>query len=228
MKLTKGVLRSLIREQMQKATVIIEEPSVEEGRGKGQAPGKFKRVMQILGPSSESMKGFGIMSAENPLGQKSSSFDNEKRMNQLRDLLKADGKSFEEVYGKFFNNEENSLVIPDVDIRAMASYSSNKDWPQHSFIFGKKDKVGDDVHVHYYMVEMRFNDSYELAGYEITDYRTSIFKNAEIQKRKDMFSQAGGKKFFIPFFDDSADIGGEEQVVPQGLAPNPVDAAEMK
>ena len=227
-KLTSEGLKKLIKEQLQKPTVIIEEPSVEEGRGRGTSPGKFKRVMEILGPSNDSMKGFGVMSAENPLGQKSSSFDNERRMNQLKDLLKADGKSFEEVQGKFFNNEENSLVIPDVDIRAMASYSSNKDWPQHSFIFGKKDKVGEDVHVHYYFVEMRFDDSYELAGYEVTDYRTSIFKNAEIQKRKDMFSQAGGKKFYIPFFDSSADIGGEEHIVPQGAAPNPVDPNEMK
>ena len=223
MKLTKDALRSLIIEQMQKTTVIIEEPSVEEGRGRGKSPGKFKRVMQILGPSSDSMKGFGVMSAENPLGQQSSSFDNERRMSQLKDLLKADGKSFEEVKGKFFNNEENSLVIPDVDIRAMSSYSSNKDWPQHSFIFGKKDKVGDDIHVHYYFVEMRFDDSYDLAGYEITDYRTSIFQNAEIQKRKDMFSQAGGKKFYIPFFDDEPTIGGEPNIPPVGLPPNPTN-----
>ena len=197
-----------------KTTVIIEEPSVEEGRGRGTKPGKFKRVMQILGPSNESMKGFGVMSAENPLGQQSSSFDNERRMNQLKDLLKSDNKSFEEVKGRFFNN---------VDIRAMASYSSNKDWPQHSFIFGKKDKVGDDVHVHYYFVEMKFDDSYELAGYQITDYRTSIFKNAEIQKRTDMFSQAGGKKFYIPFFDESTTIGGEKQVTPKGAAPDPTE-----
>lgn len=228
MKLNKEVLRQLIVEQMEKTSVIIEEPSVEEGRGKGQNPGKFKRVMQILGPSDESTKGFGVMSAENPLGQQSSSFDNERRMIQLKDMLKGDGKSFEEVKGKFFNNEENSLVISDVDIRAMATYSSHKDWPQHSFIFGKKDSVGDDKHVHYYFVEMRYDDSYEMAGYEITDYRTSIFKNAEIQKRTDMFSQAGGKKFYIPFFDDSKNIGGEEHEVPQGLPPNPVDPTEMK
>ena len=228
MKLTRKALKSLIKEEMQKTTVIIEEPSVEEGKGKGSKPGKFKRVMQILGPSEDSMKGFGVMSAENPLGQQSSSFDNERRMTQLRDLLKADGKSFEEVKGKFFNNEENSLVIPDVDIRAMASYSGNKDWPQHSFIFGKKDKVGDDIHVHYYFVEMKFDDSYDLAGYDITDYRTSIFKNAEIQQRTDMFSQAGGKKFYIPFFDESEDIGGEEHITPQGAPPNPVDPTEMK
>jgi len=228
MKLTKKALKGLIMEQMKKTTVIIEEPSVEEGRGRGSSPGKFKRVMQILGPSDDSMKGFGVMSAENPLGQQSSAFDNERRMSQLKELLKSESKSFEEVQGRFFNNDENSLVIPDVDIRAMASYSGNKDWPQHSFIFGKKDKIGDDVHVHYYFVEMRYDDSYELAGYQITDYRTSIFKNAEIQQRADMFSQAGGKKFYIPFFDESEEIGDEEHVVPQGSAPNPVNPAEMK
>ena len=70
---------------------------------------------------------------------------------------------------------------------------------------------------------MRFDDSYDLAGYEITDYRTSIFKNAEIQKRTDMFSQAGGKKFYIPFFDESSAIGGEEHIAPKGVAPDPTD-----
>ncbi len=228
MKLTREVLKNLIKEQMQKATVIIEEPSVDEGKGRGTAPGKFKRVMEILGPSNHSMKGFGIMSAENPLGQQSSPFDNERRMKQLMELLGSEGKEFEEVKGRFFNNDENSLVIPDVDIRSMAAYSSNQEWPQHSFIFGKKDKVGDDVHVYYYFVEMKYDDSYELAGYQITDHRTSIFKNAEIQQRADMFSQAGGKKFYIPFFDEATDIGGEEHMVPQGAPPNPVDPTEMK
>ena len=70
-------------------------------------------------------------------------------------------------------------VISNVNIRDMAAYSSNKDWPQHSFIFGKKDTIGDDVHVHYYFVEMKYDDSYELAGYEISDNRTSI-KDLEV------------------------------------------------
>ena len=77
-------------------------------------------------------------------------------------------------------------------------------------------------------VELRYDDSYEMAGYQITDYRTEIFKNAEIQQRTDMFSQACGKKFYIPFFDDAESIGGEEHIVPQGAPPNPVDPTEMK
>ena len=105
----------------------------------------------------------------------------------------------------------------------MADLASNEEWPQHSFIFGKKDKVGKDTHVHYYFVELRYDDSYDLAGYDITDYRTSIFKNAEIQDRTDMFSQAGGKKFYIPFFDEAEQIGDEEHIIPKGPAPNPTN-----
>ena len=144
-------------------------------------------------------------------------------MEELKAMIKKQGHKHEEVKGKFFNNEENSVVIPDVDIRAMALLASHDTFRQHSFIFGRKSKIGDDIHVHYYFVELRYDDSYDMAGYDITDHRTSIFKNAEIQKRTDMFSQAGGKKFYIPFFDDAEEIGGEPQEKPLGSIPNPTN-----
>jgi hypothetical protein len=221
MKLTKSSLLEIIKE-----VVSENQSSVLLHDAKGPRPkkyGKFKRVMQIIGPSEESFKGFGVMSAENPLGQKSSSFDNQKRMEQLKQTLRRQGKKYEEVQGKFFNNDENSLVISDIDVRTMASLSSHKDWPQHSFIFGKKSKIGDDIEVDYYMIELRYDDSYEMAGWEITDQRTSFFTNGEIQKRKDMFSKVGGKKFYIPFFDDDPTIGGEPNIPPVGAPPNPTN-----
>ena len=222
MKLNKKIISDLIKEALvdeSKNQMILEYPPLEERRGRFK--GKFKRVMDILGPSEQSMKGFGVMSGENPMGQQSSSFDNERRMNELKAMLKEKGHSFEDVKGKFFNNDENSLVIPDIDIRSMAAFSSDDKFRQHSFIFGKKDKVGEDIHVHYYFVELKYDDSYDMAGYQVTDHRTSVFQNAEIQKRTDMFSQAGGKKFYIPFFDDAEEIGGDPQVAPKGAAPNP-------
>lgn len=228
MKITQKLLKEMIVSLKREQTMVLKEPLINEGKGRGKTPGKFKRVMSIIGPSDESMKGFGVMSAENPLGQASSSFDNERRMTKLMDMIKQDGKSFEQIKGRFFNNDENSLVIPDVDIRAMSAYSSNKEWPQHSFIFGKKDKIGEDIHVHYYFVELKYDDSHDMAGYQITDYRTSIFKNSEIQKRTDMFSQAGGKKFYIPFFDSSESIGDEVHTMPKGSPPNPTDITENK
>jgi hypothetical protein len=213
----------LIYEVAKSKSVLLKQPPLDEGRGRGQKPGKYKRVMEILGPSQESFGGFGVMSAENPMGQQSSAFDNERRMKALHALLKKSGKKAEQIYGKFFNNDENSLVIEDTNIREMADLASNEAWPQHSFIFGKKDKVGNDIHVHYYFVELRYDDSYDMAGYDITDYRTSMFKNAEIQQRSDMFSQAGGRKFYIPFFDESEEIGGEEHIPPEGQPPNPTN-----
>ena len=221
MKLTKEVLKKLIREvaeEKRKESMLL-----HEGSGRPRKLGKFKRVMQIIGPSENSFKGFGVMSAENPMGQQSSQFDNQRRMDQLKKAIKDQGKSFEEVKGKFFNNDENSLVIPDIDIKTMASLSSHKDWPQHSFIFGRKSTIGDDIEVDYYMVELRYDDSYDMVGWEITNQRTSFFKNADIQKRTDMFSQAGGKKFYIPFFDDEPTIGGEPNIPPVGLPPNPTN-----
>ena len=200
MNLTKKYLSELIREALLHGneSVLLDSPLIREK--KGRFKGKFKRVMDILGPSEASFKGFGVMSAENPMGQQSSSFDNQRRMEELKSILKSKGYGFEEVQGKFFNNEENSLVISDIDIRAMADFASNDNFRQHSFIFGKKHKVANDVHVSYYFVELKYDDSYEMAGYQITDHRTSMFSNAEIQNRTDMFSKAGGKKFYIPFF----------------------------
>ena len=224
MKLDANTIRKMINEakaSQPKYTMVLEHPLMEAPRPRFK--GKFKRVIDIIGPSEESMAGFGVMSAENPMGQQSSPFDNERRMGQLMDLLKQSDKTVELIQGRFFNNDENSVVIPDVNIREMSDWASNKDWPQHSFIFGKKERMGDDVIVHYYFVELKYDDSYAMAGYQITDYRTSVFKNADIQQRSDMFSQAGGKKFYIPFFDESEEIGGEEHVVPQGLPPNPTN-----
>ena len=222
MKINKEILKKFINEAIDNGeSILLDSPQIREV--KGRFKGKFKRVEDIIGPSNVSMKGFGIMSSENPMGQQSSPFDNQKRMTLLNDYLKSEGKEFEQIKGKFFNNDENSVVIPDVNIRDMASYSSNKSWPQHSFIFGKKEKMGDDIMVHYYFVELKYDDSYEMVGHQITDYRTSVFKNGEIQQRTDMFSQAGGKKFYIPFFDEAEEIGGDPHVVPQGLPPNPTN-----
>ena len=228
MKLTKQTLRTLINEVLKEKgseSMILSEvqdaAAVEEAKGK--KLGKHKRVMEIIGPSKESFNGFGIMSAENPMGQQSSAFDNERRMKALFGLLNKSGKKSEQFHGRFFNNDENSIVIQDTNIREMADLASNEAWPQHSFIFGKKDKVGDDIHVHYYFVELRYDDSYSMAGYDITNYRTSMFKNAEIQDRTDMFSKVGGKKFYIPFFDEEEEIGGEEHIVPKGSPPNPTN-----
>jgi len=228
MKLTKQTIKDLIKEMVEQnmgESMILSEikdtKNVEEARSK--KLGKYKRVMEIIGPSKESFGGFGIMSAENPMGQQSSDFDNQRRMKALHALLTKSGKKSEQFQGKFFNNDENSIVIENTNIREMADLASNEAWPQHSFIFGKKDKVGSDVHVHYYFVELRYDDSYDMAGYDITNYRTSMFKNAEIQDRTDMFSKAGGKKFYIPFFDDAEEIGGEEHQVPVGAPPNPTN-----
>ncbi len=222
MQLTKNTLRDIIKESLlNDKSILLDSPDIREA--KGRFKGKFKRVAEIIGPSEQSMKGFGVMSAENPMGEQASSFDNQRRMEELKSMLKRQGYKFEDIQGKFFNNDENSLVIPDVDIRSMAAFASDDKFRQHSFIFGKKDKIGQDIHVHYYFVELRYDDSYDMVGYEVTDHRTSMFKNAEIQKRTDMFSKAGGKKFYIPFFDDQQSIGGEKQPEYKGAAPNPAN-----
>jgi len=225
MKLNKETLRSMIKEVIQegsKRSMILEGPQ-NEGHGRGQKLGGHKRIMAIIGPDQPDVKQFGIMTSENPMGQESSSFDNEKRLKRLKEMLQKQGYSFEEMKGRFFNNDENSLVIPNIKMRDLADLASNEDWPQHSFIYGKKDKIGDDVVIHYYFVELRYDDSYENTGYEVTDYRTSMFKGGEIQQRTDMFSEKGGKKFYIPFFDDTEQYGDEEQVVPTGAPPNPTN-----
>ena len=75
MNLNREVLKYLIKETMTEELDILKEPTLSEAKGKFK--GKFKRVMEILGPTEQAMKGFGVMSGENPMGQKSSSFDNE-------------------------------------------------------------------------------------------------------------------------------------------------------
>ena len=225
MKLNKQILKNMIQEVIAEdslRSMILEGPQTE-GRGRGQKEGGHKRVMGIIGPGQPDVKQFGIMTSENPMGQESSSFDNQRRLKRLQDALKKEGYAYDEIKGRFFNNDENSLVIPNIDMRSLASLASHEDWPQHSFIYGKKDKMADDVVIHYYFVELRYDDSYDMTGYEVTDYRTSIFKGGDIQSRTDMFSEKGGKKFYIPFFDDTEQFDDEEQVVPAGPPPNPTN-----
>ena len=150
MKLNKETLRSMIKEVIEegsKRSMILEGPQ-HEGRGRGQKPGGNKRVMGIIGPEQPDIKQFGIMTSENPMGQESSSFDNERRLKRLQAVLKKEGYAFEDIKGRFFNNDENSLVIPNIDMRTLSNLASHEDWPQHSFIYGKKDKIQEYIQVY--------------------------------------------------------------------------------
>jgi hypothetical protein len=145
----------------------------------------FSRIAQTMKGLVESIDTVGIMTAENPMGEKMPPEYNKYMLSELKRILRDNNYGFHEVMGKY-GNIENSLIIPNISKNFMISLCEKFD--QESIIWG--EKIEDN--------KMRFH--YIEQDGTVIESIDEIFIGEEAQKRDDFFTWVQTRKFYIPFF----------------------------
>jgi hypothetical protein len=165
------------------------------------------RLLQILNGLVPSIRTFGIITAENPMGEKFPEKINEERNNRLRDLLNSGYWGYRQVLGKY-GNEEHPFFIRNIILDDLIRFAI--DFKQESFIFAQNytNLGAKGVEFSYYEQKKTGNKEVE-DGIEIS-VGDKKFLNTRIRKiyinaedEKDFYTEYKGKKFNIPFFDDA-------------------------
>jgi len=145
----------------------------------------FSRIAQTMKGLVESIDTVGIMTAENPMGEKMSAEYNEYMQSELKGILRDNNYGFHEVKGKY-GNVENSLIIPNIGKNFMISLCEK--FNQESIIWGEKVE-GDKMRFHY--IEQ---------GGSVVESIDEVFVGQDAQNREDFFTWVQTRKFYIPFF----------------------------
>lgn len=147
----------------------------------------FPRVAKIMKGIVESIDSVGIMTAENPLGEKKSQEYNNYMQSELKKILSINNYGFHEVKGKY-GNIENSLIIPNIGKSFMIHLGQV--FNQESIIWGEKIEEN----------KMRFY--YIQQDGEVVETIDEVFVGSDAQSREDFFTWVQNRKFYIPFFQE--------------------------
>jgi hypothetical protein len=170
-------IRKIIRK------IIIESMEIEEMSG-------FPRVRSIMRGDVPSVNTIGILTAENPNANAISKSENEERMLELKEYVRSKGYGFIKIKGRFNNNNENSLLIPNITKKDTIEFGEK--YEQASVIYGEKRFDEDDkAYFHFEYIEEGVT----------TDERDVSLAGMEIQNREDFYSMVKSRKFVIPFFE---------------------------
>jgi len=167
----------------------------------------YSRVRRILLGDVPSINTVGIFTAQNPQGKPPVSKDpaagratnNELNKDLFNDLKRGHFGPIM-VRGRFGNINEESFLVPNITRSEVVMYA--KQYNQESAIFGTKkfrndvDDDGEAVLVPYFEFE------YVQDGVTI-DRRSIHLGGKEIQDLKNNYTEVKGRKFLIPFFDES-------------------------
>lgn len=169
------------------------------------------KVLRILGGQVPGIDSYALMTAENPFGEEHGPKENALYNKKLEGKLREMGLGFYKVKGKFFGNNEHSYLIPNISEED--SKTLGKEFGQESVIQGDKTvgKGGQPTMVHKY-----------ISGDKVVKTRKT-FKHLA-SDIEDMFTQAKGKKFEVPFFDPTergTELVGGKQV--KGSSDSDVD-----
>jgi len=148
----------------------------------------FPRVARSISGMVESIDTIGIMTAENPMGEKRAKEQNEYAQNQLKKLLRDNNYGFHEVMGKY-GNIENSLIIPNISKNLMIHLCQI--FNQESVIWAEKTS---ENNMRFYYIEQ---------DGEVKDVVDEVFLSSDVQKRNDFYTWVQGRKFYIPFFEEA-------------------------
>jgi hypothetical protein len=152
---------------------------------KKQAAG-YSRLMQIMNAKVPTVYTFGIMSVDNPQGRPVSPEENNKARQQFREALKHSLLGYVEHKGVFEGVAEASFFIMNVSKKAMFNWQ--KSFDQNSVIFGTVDQENGRV-------------IFEYIEHGVTiSTREVVMTPGEHELGHSLYK---GRKFLIPFFDDS-------------------------
>lgn len=177
-------LRGLIKEAMKERN---QQPIVESS---------YSQVINIVKGQKEAIYQFGIMTAENPRGQKADVSFNNKKNAELEAELQKRGYGYSPIGGKFGGSKENSFLIRNIPYHEMVELGYK--YHQQAVIFATKKK--DDPFMTFIYV-----DTTTPSG-TIGDKKQVVLSDESVQAREDAYSSVGigdkEKKFLIPFFED--------------------------
>ena len=141
MKITKDMLKSMIKETMQKAAVEYDmAKKVFEGADKSS---KYEDVIAILEGSDADVQTIGIMSGQNPMAQASSPDDNKRLKAGLEERLNELGLEFIRIGGKFMGIFEQSVLILNPQDEDQMEVL-NREYTQWGFVFGEKHPIDEE------------------------------------------------------------------------------------
>ena len=158
----------------------------------------YSRVRRILFGDVPSVNTVGIFTAQNPQGRPPASKDpavarakNNELNKELFNTLK-DGKFGPIKVHGHFGVEEESFLVPNITRGEVVRFA--KRYNQESAIFGTKKFKTDG--------KPYFEFEYVQDGVTI-DRRSVHLGGKDIQDRDDYYTEVKGRKFLIPFFDES-------------------------
>lgn len=155
--------------------------------------GVFSDLEKVLRGLTGKNLEIGIMTAENPKGEKISDAENNKRNEALyRELRNYSGSRVFPISGNFEGLNENSFIVTGIPLETIKQLA--KKYQQKAFIYGTG--TNDNMQFHY-MEAPNFEDNSNYEGIQVR--RTFIYKPDATQN----YSYYKGVRFLIPFFDDS-------------------------
>ncbi len=183
----------------------------------------FARVNRILQGDVDNILTYGIITGENPCGCELSPKENAIQDEKLRKIIKSKSYGYHKIGGNYFNNDENSYLIPNIDKEDLLDMGIKL--KQYSVIFGSKNVTGGGrVFMKHQMLRTYCNEpckkSNRWSGMslngklrqlthlkkipvgEIEDERTVSLTGGDIGSRETDYSYVDSKnrKFSIPFY----------------------------
>ena len=198
MKITKEILKGLIKEVLEEA----------------ERTSKYEDVIEILEGSNKQVDRIGIMSGQNPMAQASDEDDNRRLKKNLEARLKELGLDFIRIGGKFMGIFEQSVIILNPEDEEQME-KLNREFTQWGFVYGEKHPI--DAERSFMIFTMYEIDYDNPMGYRKAPGSKQVgkpMKNPEMADQDDNYSFIPGrgnpkggdpkvkKKFGLELYED--------------------------
>ena len=197
MKLTKQKIKELIAEvvsEKRNNSMILSEDIEEPEDQTIQMTEKdsFDEIIDTLEGRNPSVKAVGIMSAQNPMAQKTSTSENARLANALLADLAAQGFQYIEIGGQF-KNPEGSVVILNPSQEQMHDLS--RKYTQYSYVWGYDLPT-------FAMMQIDYDKERGQMMEPGSKIAKQVLYDEEVQNAPDFYSYdpKTGKKFVIPLY----------------------------
>ncbi len=155
---------------------------------------KYTDIMKTLRGLRKSIKTIAILTASNPYGVKETKEYNTRANKDLEGNLKTGFFGYKKISGKY-GHEEDSFIVNNISRSIALSFGEK--FAQDSVIYGEVDGIENDN------VYMRFEMLSTDPRYpkDIGNLKAESDVVINLNDPEDYYSEIGGKKFVIPFYD---------------------------
>ena len=212
MKLTKQILKKLIRETIRENRMTLVEAQINAN---------FSEVMDVL-RGKTNVRTVGIMSGQNPMATATNPQKNRLLDERLRAMLDEMGLDYKVVGGVFDEIEENSVIIYNPTMQQMVDL--NVEFNQWGYVYGTKinnkmeftmqkmhgRSIDKSVDPELAAVEKRHHEAGDLGSFMPSDsnYASEIHtdsSNPTGAGRDDNYTMIDGQKVVIPLYKKYGD-----------------------